>query len=220
LRDDVAATAGDYARRMVTSHVVPNFLPSEDGLHFPNSYPSGPTVRIGPLDPRLIGVGDASMGLCGGMCFFVRRKFKANQPVPTQTTVPDNGSDLFKQLVREQVRSLRLGLVPVRFWRVSAMDEAARKKYTRDTAWPAIRRSLDGNSLTQIGLIRQTARNPFKLIGNHQVLAYGYEIGDDASIRVRIYDPNHPNRDNVWVPMDGSGPQSTGELLLGVAALD
>jgi hypothetical protein len=205
---------------MVTSHAVPNFLPSEDGLHFPNSYPSGPTVRIGPLDPRLIGVGDASMGLCGGMCFFVRRKFKASQPVPTQTTVPDNGSDLFKQLVREQVRSLRLGLVPVRFWRVSAMDEAARKQYTRDTAWPAIRRSLDGNSLTQIGLIRQTARNPFKLIGNHQVLAYGYEIGDDASIRVRIYDPNHPKKDNVWVPMDGSGPQTTGEVLLGVAALD
>ena len=115
---------------------------------------------------------------------------------------------------------MRLGLVPVRFWRVSAMDEAARKKYTRATAWPAIRRSLDGNSLTQIGLIRQTARNPFKLIGNHQVLAYGYEIGDDASIRVRIYDPNHPNKDNVWVPMDGSGPQSTGEVLLGVAALD
>jgi hypothetical protein len=205
---------------MVTSHVVPNFLPSEDGLHFPNSYPSGPTVRIGPLDPRLIGVGDASMGLCGGMVYFVRRKFKANQPVPAQTTIPDNGSDLFKQLVREQVRSLRLGLVPLRFWRLSAMDDAARKRFTRDTAWPAIRRSLDGNSLTPIGLIRQTARNPFKLIGNHQVLAYGYEIGDDASIRVRVYDPNHPNNDNVWVPMDGSGPQSTGETLLGVAALD
>lgn len=205
---------------MVTSHAVSNFLPSEDGLHFPNSYPPGPTVRIGPLDPRLIGVGDASMGLCGGMCYFVKRKFKANQPVPAQTTVPDNGSDLFKQLVREQVRSLRLGLVPFRFWRLSAMGDAARKRYTRDTAWPAIRRSLDGNSLTQIGLIRQTERNPFKLIGNHQVLAYGYEIGDDASIRVRIYDPNHPDKDNVWVPMDGSGPQSTGEVLLGVAALD
>lgn len=204
---------------MVTSHVVPNFLPSEDGLHFPNSYPPGPTVHVGPLDPRLIGVGDASMGLCGGMCYFVKRKFTANQPVPARTTVPDNGSDLFKQLVREQVRSLRFGLVPMRFWRLSAMDDAARKKYTRDTAWPAIRRSLDGNSLTQIGLIRQTARNPLKLIGNHQVLAYGYEIGDDASIRVRIYDPNHPNKDNVWVPMDGSGPQSTGEVLLGVTAL-
>jgi len=205
---------------MVTSHVVPNFLPSQDALHFPNSYPPGPTVRIGPLDPRLVGVGDASMGLCGGMVYFVKRKFKANQPVPAQTTIPDNGSDLFKQLVREQVRSLRLGLVPLRFWRLSAMDDAARKRFTRDTAWPAIRRSLDGNSLTPIGLIRQTARNPFKLIGNHQVLAYGYEIGDDASIRVRVYDPNHPNNDNVWVPMDTSGPQSTGEKLLGVAALD
>jgi hypothetical protein len=205
---------------MVTSHVVPNFLPSEDGLHFPNSYPPGPTVKIGPLDPRLIGVGDASMGLCGGMGFFVRRKFNARQPVPAQTAVPDNGSDLFKQLVREQVRSLRFGLVPYRFWRLSSMDDAARKKFTRDEAWPAIRRRLDANELTQIGLIRQSARNPFKLIGNHQVLAYGYEIGDDASIRVRIYDPNHPDNDNVWVPIDGTGKQSTGETVLGVAALD
>lgn len=204
---------------MVTAHVVPDFLPSEDALHFPNTYPPGPTVRVGPLDPRLIGVGDASMGLCGGMCFFVRRKFRANAPVPAQTSVPDNGSDLFKQLVREQVRSLRLGLVPYRFWRVSAMSDAERKKFTRDTAWPAIRRSLDGNSLTPIGLIRTAGRDPFKLVGNHQVLAYGYEIGDDASIRVRIYDPNHPDKDDVWVPMDGSGPQSTGEVLLGVVAL-
>ena len=76
------------------------------------------------------------------------------------------GADLFKQLVREQVRSLRFGLVPLRFWRLSAMDDAARKRFTRDTAWPAIRRSLDANTLTPIGLIRQSARNPFKLVGN------------------------------------------------------
>ena len=205
---------------MAQSHSVPGFRPSDDGLHFPNSYPPGPTIRLGPLDPRIVGIGDASSGLCGGMCFFVRRRFAAGIPVPAMTTVPDNGSDLFKQLVREQVRSLRLGVVPMRFWRLASMGAAERTARTRDREWPQIRRSLDENKLTAIGLIRVTATNPFKLIGNHQVLAYGYEIGDDASIRVRIYDPNHPNKNDVSVPMDGSGKQSTGETLLGVAALD
>lgn len=213
-------TADRYPRPMVTSHTVPNFLPSEDGLHFANSFPPGPTVRLGPLDPRRIGVGDASMGLCGGMCHFVRRRFAASQSVPSQTSVPENGSDLFKQLVREQVRSLRYGVVPIRFWRLSAMDAAGRTAMTRDSEWPRIRKALDADQLAVIGLVRQAGRNPFTLTRNHQVVAYGYEIGDDASIRVRVYDPNHPNKDNVWVPMDGSGPQSTGEPLLGVVALD
>jgi hypothetical protein len=205
---------------MPTTHVVPEFLPSKNGLHFRNSFAPGPTVRLGPLDPRLIGIGDAAMGLCGGMVAYVRRHFAAKQPVPPQATVPENGSDLFKQLVREQVRSLRYGLVPLRFWRLSAMDDAARNAQTRDRNWPAIRRALDANTPTTLGLIRESARNPLKLKENHQVLAYGYDIGEDASIRVRVYDPNHPDNDNVWVPMDGTGKQSTGEKVLGVTPLD
>src|SRR5262245_19910089 len=164
---------------MPTTHVVPNFLPSEDGLHFPNSFAPGPTVRIGPLDPRLVGVGDAAMGLCGGMVAFVRRRFGAGQPVPAQKTVPENGTDLFKQFVREQVRSLRYWIVPLRFWRLSAMADAGRTAQTRDRNWPAIRRALDENKLATLGLIRSAARNPLQLKENHQVLAYGYEIGDD-----------------------------------------
>ena len=205
---------------MAQSHLVPGFRPSDDALHFPNSFPPGPTIRFGPLDPRIVGIGDASSGLCGGMSFFVRRRFATGGPVPAMTTVPDNGSDLFQQLVREQVRSVRLGVVPMRFWRLASMNAADRAARTRDREWPQIKQALDDNKLTAIGLIRVAATNPFKLTGNHQVLAYGYEIGDDGSIRVHVYDPNHPNRNDVWVPMDGSGKQSTGEPVLGVVALD
>ena len=71
------------------------------------------------------------------------------------TTVPDNGSDLFQQLVREQVRSLRLGVVPMRFWRSRAsMNAADRAARTRDREWPQIKQALDDNKLTAIGLIR------------------------------------------------------------------
>jgi hypothetical protein len=153
------------------------------------------------------------------MCFYVRRRFVAGQPIPETATVPETGSDLFRALVREQLRSLRAGIVPMRFWRMAAAPTAQRLARTRDREWPRIRAALDAGELAVIGLIRVTARNPFKLIGNHQVVAYGYVV-DDGSITLRIYDPNWPNRDDVTVPLDGSGPQSTGEVLLGVVALD
>jgi hypothetical protein len=135
------------------------------------------------------------------------------------TTPPANGSELFRTIVREQVRSLRVGVVPTRFWQMSAMSAGKRAARTRDREWPRIRAALDDGRLTTIGLVRKSGRNPFKLVGNHQVLAYGYDV-DDAGIRIRIYDPNHPNRDNVTVPIAPPGDQSTGETLLGVVALD
>ena len=64
---------------------VPGFLPSTRGFHFANAWPPGPTVRFGPLDPRLIGVGDASTGLCGGMVYTVADLFAAGVSVPPST---------------------------------------------------------------------------------------------------------------------------------------
>jgi hypothetical protein len=200
-------------------HAVPRFLPTTHGLHFENRFPPGPTVRLGFLDPRRLGFGDAAHGLCGGMCFYVRRRFAAGQPIPETATVPENGSELFRSLVREQLRSLRLGIVPMRFWRMAAASKANRLARTREREWPRIRAALDRGELAVIGLIRVTARNPFKLIGNHQVVAYGYEVDGDA-IRLRIYDPNWPDRDTVVVTLDGTTKQTTGEDVLGVIALD
>ncbi len=204
---------------MSESVTVPGFLPSTHGLHFPNSFPPGPTLKLGFLDARRIGVGDAAQGLCGGMCVYVRRRVENGLSVPLDSVPPPNGSPLFRSLVREQLRSLRAGLVPFRFWRMSSLPELTRLRRTRQREWPMIRTSLDDGRLAVIGLIRVEGRNPFKLVGNHQVLAFGYEE-DGTSIRLKVYDPNWPNRDDIWVPVDGSGPQSTGENLLGVVALD
>lgn len=204
---------------MVESRVVEGFLPSTHALRFPNQFPPGPTVRLGFLDPRLLGFGDAAHGLCGGMCVFVRRRFENGQAVPEASTVPANGSELFRSLVREQLRSLRVGRVPVRFWRMAAASPAARSARTRFREWPPIQAAIDDGRLAVVGLIRVHGRNPLRLTGNHQVLAYGYEL-DGAAIRLRVYDPNWPGRDTVTVPVDQPGTQSTGEPVLGVIALD
>src|SRR3954469_26031192 len=102
------------------SNAVPGFLPSTHGLRFANRFPPGPTVRLGPVDPRWIGIGDASAGLCGGMSWFVRDWFEVGLRVPGGTDAPRNGSRLFRALVRRQVLSLDWLRAPVRFWLAGA----------------------------------------------------------------------------------------------------
>ena len=204
--------------------VVPGFLPSTNGLHFANSWPPGPTVRFGPLDPRIIGVGDASSGLCGGMCYTVRDLFEAGITPPLDRSPPENGSPRFASVVRRQVQSLDWLRLPVRFWARSALGGSFggdRASATFDREWPAIRRVIDEGHLAMVGLIRVAAVNPFKLTGNHQVIAYGY-AEDGRGVTLRFYDPNWPDRDDVTATLrldpalrPTELTQSTGEPLLG-----
>ena len=69
-----------------------------------------------------------------------------------------------------------------------------------------------------MGLIRASGASPWLLSRNHQVLAFAYEATPDAIV-IRVYDPNHPGRDDVELraPTAAGGhlEQSTGEPLLG-----
>jgi hypothetical protein len=199
---------------------VPGFLPSTNGLHFRNTFPPGPTVRLGPFDTRWLGgLGDASAGLCGGMAWYVRERFDAGLPVPRDTAPPANGSPLFEALVRRQVLSLEWLRTPLGFWRmgIRGVDGAARQ--TLDVELPRIRRSIDGGWLAMVGLVRQLGWNPMQQTESHQVLAYGIDtLGGVTTLR--IYDPNWPDRDDIAVSV---GPaairQSTGEKLFGALSL-
>jgi hypothetical protein len=202
----------------------PGVLPSAHGFHFANSWPSGPTVRFGPIDPRIIGVGDASAGLCGGMVYMIADLFAAGIPVPSDREPPANGSPRFASIVRRQVESLALLTVPVRFYLRMALGSSLggdRARATLDREWPAARASLDDGRLVPIGLIRVASGNPRNLTKNHQVIAWGY-VEDGRGVTLRLYDPNWPDRDDVTITIHldnalrPSGlTQSTGESLLG-----
>ena len=205
---------------MVVEVSVPGFLPSTHGLHFANRFPPGPTLRLGPLDPRLIGVGDASAGLCGGMCWFVRERFDAGLAIPAEVEPPANGAPLFRALVRRQVRSLRWLSVPLRFWIAAAMPADRLAVRTLEREWPRIRVTLDSGRLAQVGLVRHHGLNPRDLVKDHQVVAYGYAIDEvTGEVTLRIYDPNWPDRDDVTMRLtEGEFVQSTGESLRGLLA--
>lgn len=209
---------------------VLDFRPSRHGFHFANRFPPGPTVTLGPLDPRWIGVGDASHGLCGGMVFTVADLFKARVDPPPDTEPPANGSPRFQSIVRRQVQSLDWLRLPLRFYDLSAFRPAdgawwsgVRKplgQLVLEREWPRIRREIDEARLAMLGLVRAASVNPFRLTRNHQVVAYGYRVEPDL-VTLRVYDPNWPDRDDVEARMSlapGTSPRfasSTGEPLLG-----
>lgn len=203
---------------------MPGFRPSTHGFHFPNAWPPGPTIRLGPLDPRGIGVGDASAGLCGGMCYTVADLHAAGIPIPPDREPPANGSPRFRAIVRRQVESLAFLTVPLRFWLRAAFGGSVGRERGRDTLereWPRARAAIDAGNLAAIGLIRVASRDPRRLTQNHQVIAWGYRE-DGRAVSLRLYDPNWPDRDDVTItihldaafrPVGAS--QSTGEPLLG-----
>lgn len=203
---------------------VAGFLPSTGGFHFANAWPPGPTVRIGRFDPRVLGIGDASTGLCGGMVYTAADLFGAGVPIPADRQPPANGSPRFASIVGRQVDSLAWLTVPLGFWMRMAFGSSLggdRARSTFEREWPKARARIDAGHLVPIGLIRAAGADPRNLTKNHQVIAYGYaEDGEGASLR--LYDPNWPDRDDVSITLHLDRAlrptglsQSTGEPLLG-----
>jgi hypothetical protein len=206
---------------MVETNAVAGFLPSVHGLHFANRYPPGPTLKLGMIDPRWLGVGDAEAGLCGGMSWFVREWFEEGRAVPADSGPPANGSPLFRAIVRRQVMSLDWLRGPVRFWLAALASPERLRERTLEVEWPRIRAAIDAGRLPMVGLVRHRGWSPFQLNRDHQVLAYAYDTaGRDGPTTIRLYDPNWPNRDDVSITLlSGGFFQSTGEPLFGLIAL-
>jgi hypothetical protein len=227
----------------MATNAVPGFLPSVHGLPFVNAFPPGPTVRLGPFDSRVTGFGDASAGLCGGMALTARDLFEAGLSAPRdQAEPPANGSPRFAAIVRRQVQSLDWLRVPLRYLDLQALRpdppsglaRLLRREPPRVDSvlceWPLIRAEIDDGHPSVTGLIRASGGSVRQLTQNHQVLAYAWEA-DERSVTIRVYDPNHPGRDDValHVRITDAGSvaagtpwrdrismsQSTGEPLLG-----
>jgi hypothetical protein len=193
---------------MTVSNAVPGFLPSVNGLHFANDWEPGPTIRLGLIDPRWVGTGDARQGLCGGMTWLVREQFAAGRPIPADVTAPANGSPLFRAIVRRQVLSLDWMRVPLRFWLAASMNPPTLARRTLELDWPCIRAEIDAGRLGMVGLIRHHGWNPMHLDRDHQVLAYGYDTeGAGGRTTIRVYDPNWPDRDDVALHLTSVGFQ-------------
>ncbi|MDZ4166516.1 MAG: hypothetical protein U1E08_02315 [Coriobacteriia bacterium] len=167
------------------------FRPSEHGFSFPNTW-----------HDTLFGV-VASRGRCGGMVFAALDAFAAGTSLPGAShehSLPAHDSALARWIWRRQMDSVLMppGENALKF---------ARFTYLPTThllgIGPATRRELLG----LFDLLRSGRPVPLGLVSalglphiarNHQVLAYAAEFGEDAAL-VRVYDPNHPLRDDITI---------------------
>lgn len=228
--------------------VKTTFDPAVHGFRFRNQFQGGQVVSElsaqGRLDEQ-IGVNLPSpavevlsqvsgagfwgtFGLCGGMTWGALDHFLAGTPVPTQSTIPGQGTELFSRLVGRQAdslgetelirRILTWQLLPDsgqwwRFW----LDNVG--KLVEHREWPQLRASLDAGHPQSLCIVR--ARSVGEIAKNHQVVATGYEIGPGGGVKIDLYDPNHPGM-SPRVGFDPGGPsnrinarQSTGEPVRG-----
>jgi hypothetical protein len=188
----------------------PGFLPSRDGFAFTNAWPPAPAVEI-PTPLGTIGVGNAALGLCGGMVFAALDYWHARIRPPAGR--PEPGSPLYRYVVRRLVESWRLpaGVAQYYQW-MNLPDGGGQAGARRGTAgrtaadqWPRVKASLDRGIPVPLGLVTVAGPNPLRLGRNHQALAYGYTRSGDE-VTLRVYDPNAGPDDGVGIRFGPSAP--------------
>jgi len=204
------------------SPTVPEFKPSERGLHFPNSFdPGTPALKGIPATIRLpwfrgrVAINDASKGLCGGMALTVIDYFEVNRPPPGQTDPPQPDTPLFDHLVKRLIDSWDLPEGALRYWLLMNplrpdrdrwfSPLCSRARIMLQEEWPKVRQDLDGGHLSPLGLIRTKSWSPARLSVNHQVVAYGYDLAG-RNLTLHLYDPNEPNNDQVAMSLTLGDP--------------
>ena len=192
---------------------VPGFRPSTHAFLFGNDFPPQPDKKI-PTPFGDIAIGDASNGLCGGMVFAVRDYFEAGIRAPSGRQ-PTNGQPLFDFIVDRLFASFDLPHGPTKYydWMTSPDHDTwfrqGLPRRTIEDEWPRIKADIDNGRLSCLGLVTTASLNPGDMGKNHQVLAYGYDIGADNSLSLKVYDPNSRDSDAVRVTLPLGNPGRT-----------
>jgi hypothetical protein len=178
---------------------IDEFLPSEHGFAFRNSWPEIPvtTIRVGPVR---VPIGSAAKGMCGGMVFAALDYFTAGRTVPSVAR-PAKDSVLYDFVARRLVDSFDLPGGPLKY--LDFMDPSRRdrdnwwswltRRRGRDWVmlkqeWPRLRARLDQGPCP-VAWVHVRSVDPLDLGENHVVLAYRYTI-DGPVATVHVYNPN------------------------------
>ena len=167
-------------------------------------------------------------GLCGGMSWASLDRFNRDQESPPDRSVPERGTELFKELVTRQADSMdgsrmmttcvKRQLLPTKqeWWRPWRETLG---RVTELKEWPRARASIDNGIPATLCLIRAHGfSDPSK---HHQVLGIGYSVDASKRLTIRLYDPNRPDREPELRARLGTRShdldltQSTGEKLYG-----
>ncbi len=152
------------------------------------------------------------------MAFAARDYFEAERSPPDDTVAPGEGP-LFDYLCDRLFDSFDLPSGPARYlelmspvlpdgesiWSRVGLLPHGRAWQTIRGEWPKVRADIDAGHPSPLGLIKVKSTDPRQLKQDHQVLAYGYDL-DDGILRLRLYDPNRPGRDDVTLSLSLADP--------------
>lgn len=182
------------------------FLPSKHGFAFVNSFRGSPLPTdlgaLGATISRSLKLPNR-FGLCGGMCFAAHDNYDAGRTPPSDATPPAADTPLYNLLYARQADSIGPGITQAaRFaeWMAIADDGNDGTRARTFLELPAIVGRLNKGELVHLGLVHVSFRDTHEIWRNHQVLAYA--AGPPTPVQpgmldVRIYDPNHPKRDDI-----------------------
>ncbi len=211
---------GNYAR------VISGFLPSVNGLHYPNDWPHVPymlpILTISNVTIYLA-ISDAHNGMCGGMAYAVRDLFEAKMlpppPIDPHNLIPDNNwpynhnpkpyceafQFIYSRLVSSFVDAWKYysWMVPAKLDGAVIFRHPCISWMTIMESMPIIKETIDNGHLCPLGLISVKSLDPRDIGGNHQVLAWGYNIKGSKTI-IKLYDPNFPGVDNITITFDSA----------------
>ena len=185
--------------RPVPARLDTGFRPTRHGFPFANTWRD--TV-LGLI---------ASRGRCGGMVFAALDYFDVGEPIEgagRPADLPAHDSPIARLIWRRQLASIvnRLGSNLWRFALLTYLPSRAPGGIgaTTQREIAPLLETLAAGRPVPLGLV--SALSLRHLARNHQVLAYGAEVGE-RGILIRLYDPNFPRRDDIMleVPLDG-GP--------------
>ncbi len=217
-------------------HMIPDFKPSTKGLQFKNYYDPKADIHLFTFDilGKKVPFGEASKGVCGGMVYAVMDYYEAGSTPPREGTKPPTSGPLFDHIARRLFASFNLSSVPpgpLKYYNLmnpnlsEGETWASRKGLAPhgrawvmiEEEWPKIKADLDANHLSPLGLIQVKSDDPFKMGENHQVLSYGYALSNN-DLTLHIYDPNHPDEDDVTLSLNISDPEHETKLIYSVYA--
>ena len=178
---------------------IPRFTPATHGFPFPNWFPPKTPVFTLPTPFGTIPLGDANLGLCGGMIFAAMDLYHFGLPVPQEHSPP-----LFSYFARRLIESWNLPFGSLKYYDWQRRPLASRSisgvrfsagltARTVEQEWPRIRADLDAGRPAALGVVKVEGWDIRKIAQNHQVMAYGYDLDEEKNeATIRIYDPNYP----------------------------
>ena len=180
------------------------FRPSEHGFKFGNAFKLDIPIKL-PFIEKF----GSSYGLCGGMSLLAADCFVHGVAMPDLKKAPETGTKLYTYILNRQLDTFgtrfKYLIKFFRWWRMYSTFETQQATLKE---WTKLKQLIDDGKPTPLGLVyvdEQTGR----LWDNHQVLGYDYKQISSTEIHIHIYDPNYPNRDDVFIKAELDTSQTT-----------